>query len=208
MDFDNSFEHFEYMDENPEPIEAYCVRCRETVEMEEPVAVWTRRGMPATRGECPICGNPVFRMGKSAVHARGDAPEIRSRVKLAAETVYLAFTPPDALAAEQLAADLERVGVACWLHEAEPENVKWAGGIHPALSACVRMIYLLTPAALNDPQVETAWRYFREKRKTIVVAQLDAATPPNELRTRPRFDLSQNYKAGFRQLLQALYDGK
>ena len=208
MDFDNSFDHGEYIDENPEPVEAYCVRCRETVEMEDPVAVWTRRGMPATRGDCPICGNTVFRMGKSAVHARGDAPEVRSRVKLAAETVYLAFAPQDGLAAEHLAADLERVGVACWLHEAEPKNVNWAGGIHPALSTCVRMIYLLTPAALNDPQVETAWRYFREKRKTIVVAQLDAAAPPNELRTRPRFDLSGNYKTAFRQLLHALYDGK
>lgn len=204
MDFNNPFEPAEELDETPDPVEAYCVRCRETVEMEDPAAVWTKRGMPATRGECPICGNTVFRMGKSALHERGDAPEAKHRLKLAAETVYLAFAPQDALAAEHLAADLERVGVACWLHETGPENVQWAEGIHPALSACVRMIYLLTPAALDDAQVETAWRYFREKRKPIIVAQLDGAAPPNELRTRPRFDLSSNYKTAFRQLLHAL----
>lgn len=208
MDFEHSFDPTNETDETPDPVEAYCVRCRETVEMEDPVAVWTRRGMPATRGDCPICGNTVFRMGKSALHERGGEPEARSRVRLAAETVYLAFAPPDALAAEHLAADLERVGVACWLHEAEPANVNWAEGIHPALSACVRMVYLLTPAALEDAQLEAAWRYFREKRKPIIVAQVDGAAPPNELRTRPRFDLTGNYKAAFRQILHALYDGK
>lgn len=204
MDFDNPFEPAETLDDTPDPVEAYCVRCRETVEMEDAVAVWTKRGMPATRGDCPICGNTVFRMGKSALHERGDAPEAKQRLKLAAETVYLAFAPQDALVAEHLAADLERVGVACWLHEAAPENVNWAEGIHPALSACVRMIYLLTPAALTDAHVESAWRYFREKRKPIIVAQLGGAAPPNELRTRPRFDLSSNYKTAFRQLLHAL----
>ncbi len=214
MNFDNSFDRAEDVDDSPDPVEAYCVRCRETVEMEDPVAVWTRRGMPATRGECPICGNTVFRMGKSSVHehkGEGDVEsqaETQTRIRLAAETVYLAFAPEDTLAAEHLAADLERVGVSCWRHDATPENVNWAEGVHPALSACVRMVFLLTPAALHDPQIEAAWRYFRQKNKTIVVAQLGTTPPPNELRSRPRFDLGTNYKAAFRQLLQALYNGK
>ncbi len=196
----------EPLDDSLDPVEAYCFHCREMVEMEDPVAVWTRRGMPATRGECPICGGTVFRMGKSAVHEQMDAPAVRPRVRLGRETVYIDFAPADTAIAEQLAAALERLGVTCWLHEAEPQDVNWAGGVHPALSACDRMIYLLTAAALDDPQVEAAWRYFRQKNKPIVVAQFEGIAPPDDLRRRSRFDLATNYKAAFRQLLQALSD--
>ena len=202
------------IDDNPlDPVEAYCVHCKESVEMENPVAVWTRRGMPATRGECPICGGTVFRMGKSSVHEHEspEKPETShqsQRVKLARETVYVAYTMADATAAEQLASELERVGVTCWLHEYEPENVNWASDVHPALNTCSRMIYVLTSTSLIDAQVEAAWRYFRGKNKPIVVAQMDNSAPPDDLRRRPRFDFSGNYKAAFRQLLQALNDGR
>ncbi len=203
--------HDESLDELLEPVEAYCVRCRESVEMEHPVAVWTRRGMPATRGDCPICAGTVFRMGKSSVHdqiAAPDAPEASQRVKLTRETVYVAFAPQDAEFAEQLAADLERVGVECWLHEAEPARVNWAGGVHPALSACARMVYVLSACALDDARLEATWRYFRTKNKPIAIAQVESVPPPDDLRRRPRFDLSTAYKTGFRQLLQALNDGR
>ncbi len=206
MDFDETPDNIG--DDSPDPVEAYCVHCRETVEMESPVAVWTRRGMPATRGECPICGGTVFRMGRSAVHDHLAEPEKRVRVKLARETVYVAFTPIDAEIAEALAADLERVGVACWLHEGEADGIAWAEGVHPALSACSRMLYVLTAVAVIDPAVDAAWRYFRSKNKPIVVAQIEPIAPPDDLRRRPRFDLTTNYKAAFRQLLQALNDGR
>jgi hypothetical protein len=164
--------------------------------------------MPATRGECPICGGMVFRMGKSAVHEHIDTPDERPRVKLARQTVYLAFAEADAPLAEQLAANLEKVGVACWLHEAEPSDVNWAGGVHPALSACDRMILVLTGAALSDDRLAEAWRYFRQKNKPIVIAQIDGSAPPDDLRRRPRYDFRIDYKAAFRQLLQALNDGR
>jgi len=212
MNFDDPLNAVD--DETPlDPVEAYCVHCHETVEMDNPVAVWTRRGMPATRGECPICGGTVFRMGKSSVHEHKEldppeSPITHQRVKLERETVYIAYTMADANAAESLAADLERVGVACWLHEYEPNSVNWASGVHPALAACNRMIYVLTSTALIDTQVEAAWRYFRQKNKPIVVAQMEDVAPPDDLRRRPRFNLSANYKAAFRQLLQALNDGR
>ncbi|MEP7293427.1 MAG: TIR domain-containing protein [Chloroflexota bacterium] len=206
MNFDRPIEDAD--DDSPDPVEAYCVHCRESIEMEAPVAVWTRRGMPATRGECPICGGTVFRMGKSWLHERIGDTEPHERIRLGRETVYLAFAPQDTDSAAYLAADLERVGVACWLHEASVNSENWAEGVHPALSACVRMIYLLTPAARDDPQVEAAWRYFRQKNKPVIVAQVGNIAPPDDLRRRPRFDLTGNYKAAFRQLLQALYDGK
>src|SRR5690349_16023558 len=93
MNFDKPID-----DDAPEldPVEAYCVHCRETVEMENPTAVWTRRGLPATRGECPICGGTVFRMGKSSVHEhreldRPEPTQQSQRVKLERETIYIAY---------------------------------------------------------------------------------------------------------------------
>ncbi|MGM0509834.1 MAG: DUF5679 domain-containing protein [Thermoplasmatota archaeon] len=45
--------------------EAYCVKCREKVEIKNPKQVEMKNGRPATKGECPNCGTKVFRIGKS-----------------------------------------------------------------------------------------------------------------------------------------------
>jgi len=192
-----------------EPIEAYCVRCREHVTLEDPVAVWTRKGMPATRGDCPTCGNPVFRLGYSSAHEALNRPapvnvgETR-RSKLAKETVYLNYAPHDEAIAAQIAADLEKMGYACWLHQTESDDVNWAGGVHPSLRECSRMVLLLSPDSLAESTVETAWKFFREKNKPVVLAQVAPADPPDALRRRPRFDIGGDYKAAFRQMLSAL----
>jgi hypothetical protein len=192
-----------------EDIEAYCVRCRETVVIEDPIPVWTRKGVPAVRGECPLCGGPVFRMGKSAAHDALNRPAAvqvatNTRVRMPQETVYINFAPADTDIAERLADDLQKLGVACWLHETEPADVSWAGGVHPSLRECLRMVYVLSPDALGVESVETAWRFFKEKNKSVVIAQVGLADPPDPLRRRPRFDFTAEYKAAFRQLLQAL----
>ena len=200
------------MDEYDEPIEAYCVRCRETVEVEQPQAVWTRKGMPATRGECSMCGGTVFRMGKTDAHResqRPDAVEVldgapSKRPKLERDTVYVIYAPSDSDSAERLAQRLTEIGIATWLHEHE-DNVAWAGGVHPAMDECNKMIYVLSEAALMDETVIGAWQYFREKRKPIVIAQLESVAPPDDIRRSPRFDLStEDDKRAFRQMVQAL----
>lgn len=48
---------------------AYCVKCRERVEMQSPEQITMKNGKPATRGLCPKCGTKVFRVfriGKAA----------------------------------------------------------------------------------------------------------------------------------------------
>lgn len=200
-------DRFELEDE-VDPVEAYCVRCRETVEMEDPTPVWTRKGMPATRGECPICAGTVFRMGKTDAHAQFDRPDAvdiggRNRAKLTPDTVYVVFADEDTEIAEQIASDLQRIGLPTWLHEAA-DDVHWAGGVHPSLKGCKRMVYVLSPSALANGSVETAWQFFREKRKPIVIAQIAVADPPDPIRRSPRFNLSDDYKTAFRQMVQAL----
>ena len=43
--------------------EAYCVKCREKVEIKEPEKITMKNGRPATKGVCPVCGTRVFRIG-------------------------------------------------------------------------------------------------------------------------------------------------
>jgi hypothetical protein len=197
----------------PEAIEGYCVRCREMVEIDDPAAVWTRKGMPATRGDCPICGGTVFRMGMTDAHRskqRPSAVEIdegerkRKQPVLAKDTVYVNFAAADSDLAARVADDLINAGVAAWLHEVD--DVQWANGVHPALQSCNRMVYVLSEAALGDPDVEAAWKFFREKRKPIVIAQVGDIAPPDAIRRSPRFDLTAQYRTAFRAILRALTD--
>ena len=44
---------------------AYCVKCREKVEISNPEKITMKNGRPATAGTCPTCGTGVFRIGKS-----------------------------------------------------------------------------------------------------------------------------------------------
>ncbi len=196
----------EYYNEEDEPLEGYCVRCKEMVEMESPKPVWTRRGMPATRGECPNCGGTVFRMGRTNAHS-GERPAAvqvgtSSRAKLTQDTAYIVFAEGDTAVAEQLADDLQKSGIAVWLHE--ENSTQWAGGVHPALTECSRMVYLLSPDALQAESVQAAWQFFKSKNKPIVIAQLAAVDPPDPIRRSPRFNFTGDYKAAFRQMIQAL----
>ncbi|MBZ0299145.1 MAG: DUF5679 domain-containing protein [Anaerolineae bacterium] len=204
----NNPEH--YADEDDDLIlEAYCVRCKDTIEVEHPQAVWTRRGMPATRGECPDCGGTVFRMGWTALHdslKRPDAVQVGSgsRARLARDTAYVAFAEADEAVAQAIAADLEKSGIASWLHEEDSGGVRWAGGVHPALAECGSLVILLSPAALRSEAIQAAWQFFRDKRKPVLIAQVAPAEPPDAIRRSPRFDFGDNYKTALRQLVQAL----
>lgn len=192
-----------------ELVEAYCVRCRETVYIEDPLAVWTRKGTPAVRGECSVCGGTVFRMGKSPLHdalKRPSAVRIAGspRMKLPQETVYVNFAAADSAAAARLADDLQRLGVACWMHQTDLPDVNGAGGVQSSLHECMRMVLVLSTAALGNQSVEAAWRFFRSEHKPVVIAQIAPIDPPDALRRRPRFDFTLDYKRAFRQLFHEL----
>ena len=58
-----------------EPIIAYCVKCREKREMDQPQAVYTANGTPGTKGVCPVCGTNMFKMGRTPGHEHVPAPD-------------------------------------------------------------------------------------------------------------------------------------
>jgi len=55
---------------SPAPVvEAYCVKCRAKREIQHAQFVFNVRGQPVTRGECPVCGTTLYRLGETAGHA-------------------------------------------------------------------------------------------------------------------------------------------
>ena len=201
----------ELHDEYDEELEAYCMSCKQSNPIEEAEAVWTRKGTPATRGVCSICGTTVFRMGGTAAHKKMSAPKpVNVAGKLRKGTgpnlaTFVACEPADAVIAHLLAEDLKNSGYPTWLDGADAdEDVAWASGVHPALSQCTRLVVVLSPASLTSERVSAAWQYFRSKRKTIAVAQVGNVEVPDDLRRSPRFDFGEDYKAALRQMVQAL----
>jgi len=203
-------------DDAPESIEAYCVHCRDTVEMEDPRPVWTRRGAPGTRGVCPVCGTTVFRMGRTDAHAAlkqpapiraavADGPTARqSRPVRSVATTYIAHAGADAPLAHRLASDLNNLGVATWLPRAANGDIAWASGVHPALEDCTQLLVILSAAAPGSAPTRQAWEYFRQHKKRIVVAQVAPVPVPDDLRRAPRIDFTGDYRTALRQLVQAL----
>jgi hypothetical protein len=209
-------EHDEF---DEEFTEAYCVVCRHMVVMSGAEAVWTSRGTPGTRGVCPDCGTTVFRMGKTPAHdklVRPAAIRVEGGVKIATGSgrkraqpaTYINYASVDSEFAQKLASDLEKAGIHTWIdaHQNTPGDVKWAGGVHPALKDSVKMVVVLSATAKDAGAVTKAWTFFRGQKKPVMVALVEPVEAPDPLRRCPRFDFSQDYISAFRQLLSALGD--
>lgn len=194
--------------------EAYCMTCKQKTPMENPEAIWTRRGAPGTRGTCSVCGTVVFRMGRTPAHNKLKRPEpiqvaetahSKAARKLPTAVTYLNYSVADSEFAETLAEELRRIGIQTWLAGTDVKDINWATGVHPALVECKNMIVVLTPLALKATNVQEALQFFVEQRKPIVVVLLEPTDLPDELRRKPRFDFSGDaFRQRFRELVQAL----
>lgn len=204
--------------QNIDIIEAYCFNCRDKYEMLNPTPVWTSQGRAMTRGECANCGGMVYIIGRTAAHEHLTQPEAinvvdqkglkrnsrAAKIKLEAAT-YIVSAATDADFAETLSNDLNALGISTWVDNGErADNVNWAGGVHPALDQCQKMVVILSEFALKTDHVNEAWRYYYKKRKPIFIMLLDDVESPDQIRRRPRYNARENYKVALRQLMEEL----
>jgi len=63
-------------------LEAYCVKCREKREINEPIAEYNAAGAPVTKGFCSVCGTKVYRMGRTDAHANLEKPIVTRKKKV------------------------------------------------------------------------------------------------------------------------------
>jgi hypothetical protein len=156
-------------------------------------------------------------MGKTDAHealVRPAAVRVEGGTKIATSggrkraqpATYINYASPDTEFASRLAADLENAGIHTWIdigHAAAPD-IKWAGGVHPALKDSAQMVVVLSSAGKNSEQLTQAWTFFKAQKKRITLALVDPVEAPDPLRRNPRFDFSKDYTRAFRQLLSAL----
>jgi hypothetical protein len=46
-------------------VEGYCLKDKMKVEMQNPQQITMKNGKPATKGTCPKCGGPIYKIGKA-----------------------------------------------------------------------------------------------------------------------------------------------
>lgn len=61
--------------------QAYCMKCKAKRDLGSPEPVYTKTGVPGTRGQCGECGTKLFRMGATAAHDGIPKPEKIERPK-------------------------------------------------------------------------------------------------------------------------------
>ncbi|NDJ61254.1 MAG: type I DNA topoisomerase, partial [Chloroflexi bacterium] len=64
-------------------LQAYCVKCKTKRDIENPQPTFTSSSTPATKGECPVCGTSLFRMGATEAHADLPKPDPVPKAKRA-----------------------------------------------------------------------------------------------------------------------------
>ena len=71
-------------------MEAYCVKCKEKREIQEPVAGFNARSTPVTTGTCKACGTKLYRMGRTELHEGMVAPPlVKKEIKRSGKMVIV-----------------------------------------------------------------------------------------------------------------------
>ncbi len=61
--------------------QAYCVKCREKRDINNPQATYTKTGSAITKGTCGVCGTTITRIGVTEAHASVPKPPVEPRAR-------------------------------------------------------------------------------------------------------------------------------
>jgi DNA topoisomerase I len=71
-------------------LEAYCVKCKEKREIQDPIASFNARSTPVTTGTCAVCGTKLYRMGRTDLHEGMVAPPfVKKEIKRSGKMVIV-----------------------------------------------------------------------------------------------------------------------
>lgn len=73
-------------------MEAYCLKCKQKREIQNPIAEYTANGRPITKGTCPVCNSKLSLIGKTAAHEGLEKPQITKAAKKANSKKVVAKT--------------------------------------------------------------------------------------------------------------------
>lgn len=114
---------------------------------------------------------------------------------------FLSYSRSQYYFAESLALRLQTGGLAIWfdVQQLEPGS-DWQRDIADGLAGSESVLLLASRAALASPYVAREWQTALQQNKPVIVAVLEAARLPPELRRMPMVDLRGEFEAGVTQL--------
>jgi hypothetical protein len=122
--------------------------------------------------------------------------------------IFISYSRKDDYFARCLAADLEACGAEIWIDVDDiPVGAKWSTAVQEGLRHSQVMLLLMSPEAMDSPNVEDEWNYFHDKKKTIIPILWRDCEPHFQLWRMPRVDFRREhveYRAGLRSLLDVL----
>lgn len=120
-------------------------------------------------------------------------------------TTFFSYSRSDSETALKIAKDLRDGGANIWLDQLDiPAGTHWDSSIEKALNASSSTIVLLSPESVTSNNVMDEVSYALENGKQIIPVMIKECNIPFRLRRLQRIDITQNYEAAIRQLLQAL----
>lgn len=114
---------------------------------------------------------------------------------------FLSYSRSQYYFAESLALRLQTSGLAIWfdVQQLEPGS-DWQQDIADGLAGSESVLLLASRAALDSPYVAREWRSALEQHKPVIIAIVEPARLPRELRGMPVVDLRGDFEAGVAQL--------
>ncbi len=125
-----------------------------------------------------------------------------------APPAFFSYSREDSAFALRLAGDLKAAGADVWLDQLDIKpGQRWDRAVEEALGQCVRMLVVLTPAAVDSTNVMDEVSFALEERKTIIpIVHRDCAIP-FRLRRLQHLDFRQDYTRALNELVRTLVSG-
>ena len=126
------------------------------------------------------------------------------------ESVFICYSRIDKAFADRLVADLKTQDVQTWrdvdnIAGSRQSNLRgWRSAIENALDNCGAMLILLSPGAVDSPEVEAEWNHFASKKRPIFPIIAKTCKIPFYLKIYQIWDLSKDYTKHLAQLTRAL----
>lgn len=113
------------------------------------------------------------------------------------DRTFICYSRKDEAFVDRLVADLKAHGVATWrdvddIPRHKASNVKsWRAAVSDALKQCSHMIVVLSPDAIDSPEVESEWTYFIGQQRTLIPVICRPCEVPYRLVIYNYWDLTQ-----------------
>jgi hypothetical protein len=128
------------------------------------------------------------------------------------QSVFICYSREDKPFVDQLVADLQPQGVQTWrdvddiTHTSRSNQLGWRSAIENALDHCAALIIVLSPGAVDSPEVQAEWNHFASYKRPIYPVVARTCKVPFYLKIYQIWDLTAGYEDKLSELAGQLQE--